>query len=166
MPPVGSNVWIEFEAGDVDRPIWSGGWWGQGQVPMAATGAQPGPSLKILRSSLGLQITLDDQAQRVSISDAGGQNFLTLDLAEGNVRLQAAVRVTIDAPSIELVRGARHPAVLGDVLLEYLQQLVILFDSRTHQGQTAAGEPVMLAPPVPPVLPPTPLQNSLTVKVG
>src|SRR4029077_15420545 len=26
LPPVGAGVWIEFEQGDPDFPIWSGGW--------------------------------------------------------------------------------------------------------------------------------------------
>ena len=34
VPPVGAGVWIEFEAGDVSRPIWSGAWWATGEVPM------------------------------------------------------------------------------------------------------------------------------------
>lgn len=166
VPQVGSNVWIEFEAGDPDRPIWSGGWWDQGQVPEAASGAQPGESLKILRSSLGLQIALDDEANRISISDPTGKNVLVLDIAGGEIRVHATHKVIIDAPRIELAQGAKHPAVLGDVLLEYLQQLVALFNSHTHQGQTAEGSPVLLSPPVPPVAPPTQLQNSNAVKVG
>ena len=28
IPPVGANVWIEFERGDSDYPIWSGCFWG------------------------------------------------------------------------------------------------------------------------------------------
>ncbi len=28
IPDVGAGVWIEFEGGDLSRPIWSGGWWG------------------------------------------------------------------------------------------------------------------------------------------
>ena len=28
IPPVGAGVWIEFEQGDPDYPIWSGCWWG------------------------------------------------------------------------------------------------------------------------------------------
>ena len=28
VPPVGANVWVEFEAGDPDYPIWSGCFWG------------------------------------------------------------------------------------------------------------------------------------------
>src|SRR5438034_7211596 len=27
VPPVGAGVWVEFEAGDVSRPIWVGCWW-------------------------------------------------------------------------------------------------------------------------------------------
>ncbi len=34
FPPVGAGVWIEFEAGDTSRPIWSGAWWATGEVPM------------------------------------------------------------------------------------------------------------------------------------
>jgi len=30
VPPIGSAVWIEFEAGDPDYPIWSGGFWSFG----------------------------------------------------------------------------------------------------------------------------------------
>ena len=29
VPPVGANVWVEFEAGDPDYPIWSGCFWGK-----------------------------------------------------------------------------------------------------------------------------------------
>jgi hypothetical protein len=30
VPPTDSNVWIEFEGGDPDYPIWSGCFWGIG----------------------------------------------------------------------------------------------------------------------------------------
>ena len=28
VPQIGSGVWVEFEQGDPDRPIWVGGYWG------------------------------------------------------------------------------------------------------------------------------------------
>jgi uncharacterized protein involved in type VI secretion and phage assembly len=31
VPPVGANVWVEFEAGDTDYPISSGCFWGVGR---------------------------------------------------------------------------------------------------------------------------------------
>jgi len=27
IPPIGAGVWVEFEAGDTSRPIWTGAWW-------------------------------------------------------------------------------------------------------------------------------------------
>lgn len=32
MPPIGANVWIEFEGGDPMRPIWTGCFWGEGEL--------------------------------------------------------------------------------------------------------------------------------------
>lgn len=37
VPPIGAKVWIEFENGDADYPIWVGGFWGSAaEVPVAA----------------------------------------------------------------------------------------------------------------------------------
>ena len=36
VPPVGANVWVEFEGGDPDYPIWTGCFWGIGEVPADA----------------------------------------------------------------------------------------------------------------------------------
>jgi len=33
LPPVDANVWVEFEGGDPDYPIWSGCFWGLGEAP-------------------------------------------------------------------------------------------------------------------------------------
>lgn len=38
VPPIGSQVWVEFEQGNPDYPIWTGGFWGLvAQVPVLAT---------------------------------------------------------------------------------------------------------------------------------
>jgi uncharacterized protein involved in type VI secretion and phage assembly len=33
LPPVGANIWVEFEAGNPDHPIWSGCFWGDDEIP-------------------------------------------------------------------------------------------------------------------------------------
>src|SRR5262249_41596585 len=61
LPPVGAGVWIEFEQGDPDFPIWSGGWWGSGaELPAAA--AQPAANQIILATPGGARITVSDGA--------------------------------------------------------------------------------------------------------
>lgn len=48
IPPVGANVWVEFEGGNPEMPIWSGCFWGTGEVPaMALTPPQPGGPIVI-----------------------------------------------------------------------------------------------------------------------
>jgi len=43
LPPIGSGVWIEFEQGDPDYPIWSGCYIGSpADVPAMALAAPPG----------------------------------------------------------------------------------------------------------------------------
>jgi uncharacterized protein involved in type VI secretion and phage assembly len=62
LPPVGANVWIEFEAGDLDRPIWVGAFWpSPDQVPAAALAAVSPSAIVVLQTSLGNALTISDQ---------------------------------------------------------------------------------------------------------
>ncbi len=42
VPPIGSGVWVEFEQGDPDYPIWTGCYWGSAaEVPALARTVPP-----------------------------------------------------------------------------------------------------------------------------
>ena len=167
IPPIEAGVWIEFEAGDVSRPIWAGTWWSEGQVPRDNSGAGATPPLKILRSEQGLMLALDDDAQTVTISDANGTNLVVVKVQQGQVRIEATSKVVIEAPQIELTDGAGHPLVFGDDLLLYLNQLVTIFNAHLHVGELAAGVlPVTPAPPITPFPPAQPPLLSSRVKTG
>jgi len=44
VPQIGAGVWIEFEGGDPDKPIWVGGFWGMfAEVPTLALVPPPIP---------------------------------------------------------------------------------------------------------------------------
>lgn len=158
IPPPNAGVWIEFEAGDISRPIWVGGWWGSAEVPVKPGGGDATPQTKILRSEIGLTVMLDDSAQTITVSDAAAQNQLLIESAAGTVTLKGMTRIVFATPLIlEGSQSATHPAVLGDQLLNYLNQLVVMFNSHLHPGELAAGAiPVTPAPPVPPFPPATP----------
>lgn len=34
VPPVGEGIWVQFENGDVDKPIWNGGWYREDSSPL------------------------------------------------------------------------------------------------------------------------------------
>ena len=43
VPMIGSGVWVEFERGDLDYPIWVGSYWGSAaEVPVLAHAVPPG----------------------------------------------------------------------------------------------------------------------------
>ena len=43
VPQIGSGVFVQFEGGDPDRPVWTGGWWGDAaEVPALALAGVPG----------------------------------------------------------------------------------------------------------------------------
>src|SRR5437899_7920202 len=45
VSPLGADVWVEFEQGDPTRPVWVGGFWGEGEPPPPAS-----PDHKVLRT--------------------------------------------------------------------------------------------------------------------
>ena len=167
IPAVDAGVWIEFEAGDPSRPIWSGAWWGTGDVPTDEKSSASEPGRKILRTDQGLLVSLDDDAQTVTLSDSGGSNLMTIKVGEGTIEIRSTVKVTLEAPLIEHGDQASHPAVFGDELLTYLNQLVTMFNTHMHPGELAAGFiPVTPMVPVPSFPPATPSLISTKNMVG
>jgi uncharacterized protein involved in type VI secretion and phage assembly len=85
LPPVGAGVWIEFEQGDPDYPIWSGCWWGStAEVPPVALAGQPGAGQITLVTPGQHAIVISDMpgpaggvtmrtatGARISVTDAG-----------------------------------------------------------------------------------------------
>ena len=61
VPQIGSGVWIQFEAGDPDRPVWTGGWWGlASEVPSLALAGVPGNPNIVFQSMLQNMIVISD----------------------------------------------------------------------------------------------------------
>ena len=61
VPPVGAAVWVEFEHGHQDYPIWSGCRWGaQSDVPSNATSGNPADPNIVIQSLLQHMIVVSD----------------------------------------------------------------------------------------------------------
>lgn len=79
VPPIGAGVWVEFEQGDPDYPIWTGCFWGSAaEVPMLAQSVQPPVS------GIALQTSLQNG---IVVSDMPGPN--------GGIMLRSATGATI-----------------------------------------------------------------------
>jgi uncharacterized protein involved in type VI secretion and phage assembly len=79
VPQIGAGVWVEFEAGDADRPVWSGGWW---------SNASEVPAMGIVGVAGDSNIVLQSQGQNaIVISDLPGP--------DGGIILKSTTGATI-----------------------------------------------------------------------
>lgn len=61
LPQIGTGVWVEFEQGDVDYPIWSGCWYGSAaEVPALALAAPPAVPNVVLQTTAQNTLMLSD----------------------------------------------------------------------------------------------------------
>lgn len=160
VPDIGAGVWIEFEGGDLSYPIWSGTWYTSGAIPESAQ-----PPQKVLKTKSGHKIVFDDDQGSLTITDSNS-NTIAMDNQSIKITAGGATQIVIDAQQIQLVNGASHPLVFGDQLLQYLTQMVQIYQTHMHPGQTAGPVPVTPAPPTPPMNPPDPGLLSQIVTTG
>ena len=132
VPPVGAGVWVEFEAGDVSRPIWVGCWWASDKVPTDEGGREGDARRQGDAQRAGpASLALHDDSQTIALSDSNGSNILRIEVQAGTVTVKASTKVVVDAPQIELVANATHPGVFGDRLTT-LPQPARPVDQRPH----------------------------------
>jgi hypothetical protein len=61
VPPIGAGVWVEFEYGDPNKPIWVGcRWGGPSDVPLAAQGGNPVSPSIVIQTVLQNAIVISD----------------------------------------------------------------------------------------------------------
>lgn len=85
VPPVGAQVWVEFEGGNMDFPIWTGTFWQQPGDPPEEV--QDQPTSQVWRTGKGHVLLLEDKddAEAVKLLHSAGA-VLDLD-KDGNVEL-------------------------------------------------------------------------------
>jgi uncharacterized protein involved in type VI secretion and phage assembly len=98
LPKVGSGVWIEFEAGRLDNPIWSGAWWASGQRP-----DPQGAGVRVLVSEQGHKVILDDDAGELQLVHGSGPS---IKLTGDEILLSCgSCEIKISSDSISLNNG-------------------------------------------------------------
>jgi len=104
VPEVDSQVWVEFEEGELSQPIWTGTFWQQSGDPPAEAALEE-PTTRLLKTPSGHLLQFDDKAgeERFLLYHPQGAQ-LEID-AQGSVVLTDArgANVTLDAEASELV---------------------------------------------------------------
>jgi hypothetical protein len=107
VPPIGANVWIEFEGGDPGKPIWTGCFWGKGEAP-----AQPAvPTTTMLKTEL-ITLSFNDLTAELKLEVKSPTGLQTVVMDPSGIKLSSNVAtVSITQQSIELKHSASTGAV-------------------------------------------------------
>ena len=97
IPPNNASVWIEFEHGDPDYPIWTGCFWAQGELPATPAIEQT----KVLKTDTAT-ITLNDMpgVENITIETKTGKivmNNLGVEVTNGQ---GASIKLALNQVSV------------------------------------------------------------------
>lgn len=99
LPEVGDGVWIEFEAGDISRPVWSGCWWAREELPAPGDAA-----VRALVTSGGHKFILDDDAGKLQLLHSGGAE---LTMTDSDITLKiGSSQIVLSASGVSVNNGA------------------------------------------------------------
>src|SRR5215208_6591953 len=112
-PEKESNVWVEFQAGNLSFPIWTGIWWGEpsgNEVPSEAQTTDNEPTVKILKTKAGHRIELHDSSgeEKIFITNKDGS---IIDMDSSGMTISSdngRSSIKLDAQGITLSRGANN----------------------------------------------------------
>lgn len=106
IPSVGASVWIEFEHGDPEYPIWSGCWWGDASQASPFVLMPPYNKVQVA-SAGGLKITLDDTPGigGITLETSAGQKIV---LSESGLEIDNGMgaKISMVGPQVSINSGA------------------------------------------------------------
>lgn len=105
LPPKGALVWVEFEHGDPEYPIWTGCFWAEGQLPVDPAVAET----KVLKTDSST-VTLDDNASaaKLVLETSAGMKVtlesggITIDNGQGAKVEITGSKVSVNGGALEV----------------------------------------------------------------
>jgi hypothetical protein len=99
LPPIGANVWVEFEGGDPAHPIWSGAFWITGEPPPPA-GI---PGVTVLKTEAVTLIISDEEGVTLIVGPPAVEDPITITIDQAGVQISVPdTEVLITPQSITL----------------------------------------------------------------
>lgn len=107
LPAVGAGVWIEFEQGDPDYPIWSGCWWGSAADMPPLLLSPPYKKVMVVTQG-GHSVTLDDSPGLggISLETKGGQKIVLDETGMIQIDNGQGATIEFNGPTVSINKGA------------------------------------------------------------
>ena len=111
VPQIGSGVWIEFEQGDPDYPIWTGCFWGLvAEVPALALAGIPASPSIVLQTGLQNAVVISDLAGPTGGIMLKSATGATLIVNDTGIYIQngKGASITLVGPAVNINNGAMN----------------------------------------------------------
>lgn len=109
LPVIGSGVWIEFEQGNPDHPIWVGCFWGSAaEVPALALATPPGLPAITFQTPLQNGVTISDlpgPTGGIMLKSATGATLIVNDTGI-YIQNGKGAMITLVGPTVTINNGA------------------------------------------------------------
>lgn len=114
MPNKDDCIWVTFENGDTDYPVWEHGWWADGEVPAEAKNNGTNPSNIVLQGVKGHRIEIDNNNNRVKVSTKRGialvideKSGVTIEALNKDVTINSGTsKVVISSGEVSITAGS------------------------------------------------------------
>ena len=163
VPEVGAQVWVEFEEGNVNKPIWTGTLWQQSDdAPSEA--AERSPNMRELKTPSGHILSFDDTegeeafrlyhpadaeltidaAGSVQLTDAAGAE-LNMDAAGSSIEIKDANgnSITLESSGVTVTDAAGNKIVLEGGGIELKSPGAVTLQANLVNLGGTGGEPVI-----------------------
>jgi len=108
-PLIGSGVWVEFEQGNADHPIWVGCFWGSAaEIPALALASPPGIPAITLQTPLQNGLTISDlpgPTGGIMLKSATGATLIVNDTGI-YIQNGKGAALTLVGPAVTINNGA------------------------------------------------------------
>jgi len=109
VPQIGSGIFVQFEGGDPDRPVYMGGWWGDAaEVPALALAGVPGDPNIVIQTTLQNAIVVSDlpgPTGGIMLKSATGATIIVNDTGIF-IQNGKGASIVMAGPSVTINNGA------------------------------------------------------------
>lgn len=109
-PPVGAHVVVVFLGGDVERPVYLGGWWVDDELPedLGGLSAEEAPLVQVLETGR-FKVTVDEREgkEQLVMTDKLTGDLIQMDGTSGGVQIKATTTLLLKADGQVVIEAAQ-----------------------------------------------------------
>lgn len=120
IPDVGEWVYVSFDHGRAEFPIWEGGWWAD------SGDATPDMVTKnvVLSTAEGLKIVLNRVNGSILIQQSNGNS---IEITADSINVESSTTVNIKAPAVTIGNGGASLALVNQTYLSWFETSMMPF---------------------------------------